>query len=85
MIWEEITTVHKQKGYLHVKSFHFKSEYVKAMKERIVFREFFFSSRLQLLKRGTGQRGPRTSSWNDVMKNGEKLILNPSPISNLKK
>ena len=98
MIWEEITTVHKQKGYLHVKSFHFKSEYVKAMKERIVLRwivtvllslvsakqssRSFFSSRLELLKCGTGQQGPRTSSWNDVMKNGEKLILNPSPISN---
>ena len=99
VIWEEITTVHKQKGYLHVKSFHFKSEYVKAMKERIVFRwivtvllslvsakqssRSFFSSRLELLKRGTGQRGPRTSSWNDVMKKwGKKLILTPIPISN---
>ena len=56
MIWEEITTVHKQKGYLHVKSFHFKSEYVKAMKERIVFREFFFFA-ATVIKTGNGATG----------------------------
>ena len=36
--WEEITTVHKQEGYFHVKLSHCKSEYVKEMKERIIFR-----------------------------------------------